>query len=143
MLDLTDVPDSGFGLVPDGTYRVVMSEATMKSTKDGSGEYVNAKLTILNGEYANRVIWTMFNVKNNSAKATEIGLQQLKHFMKCSGSTEFKIRDVRDLVGLTCDAVIKSKRDDFGEKNVVSYFKESDKNDTLPAPKKQKDDVPF
>jgi len=124
MWDLTEVKEGSFELLPNGTYYVIMDQAEVKDTKSGTGSYINAKLKILEGPHEGRFIFTTFNIKNDNAKATEIGLAQLKGFMRCSGVTDFKLANVLDLIGLRCDAVIKSKDDEhYRAKNVVSYYR--------------------
>ena len=122
-IDLTDVKESSFALIPNGEYSVMMDDCSIKETKSGTGEYINAKFRIMNGAYEGRWLFHMFNIKNENAKATEIGLGQLKTFMRCAGVKEFKLTDVLDLLSLKCNAVVKTRTDDYGEKNVISYFK--------------------
>ena len=82
-------------------------------------------MSVLDGEYEGRTIFHNFNIANDSQKAVEIGLQQLKSFLKCStGADVGKVTDVGDLLGLTCPAVVKIRKDEnYGDSNVVSYFK--------------------
>lgn len=137
-LDLTDVKESTGFLIPPGTYVVRCDQAVVKDTKDGTGEYINCKFGITQGEYMGRSIFMMFNIKNRNEKAVEIGLQQLKAFLKSSGSTELHIKSVEQLEGLMAMAVVKTKTDDFGEKNVISYFKPID-----PTKVESKEEIPF
>ena len=126
LFDLTGVetkkPD--FGLLPDGEYVVTCDDAQVKETKDGTGEYINVKLGICQGDYKGRVLFVMFNIKNKNPKAVEIGFQQLKTFMVSADAPSLAVKSVSELLGLTCIAVVKTKTDEkFGDKNVVSYFK--------------------
>jgi len=123
-LDLTDTKEStGFAPITPGTYFLIMDTCEVKDTKSGTGSYINAKFKILEGPAEGRFLFHMFNIKNENEKATEIGLGQLKSFMKCAGSQDFKLTNVLDLIGLRCDAVIKTRSDDYGDKSVISYFK--------------------
>jgi len=122
MLDLTDTKESG-GVVPPGTYYLIADDAEMKDTKAGDGSYISVKYRILEGAQEGRFLFHMFNIKNPNPKAVEIGMGQLKTFMKCSGATDFKLAGVGDLLGFRCDAVVKTREDDYGAKAVISYFK--------------------
>ena len=137
-LDLTNVEEQqGFGLIPEGTYPVIVDDAVVKSTKSGTGEYINVTYRVLDGPSKGRTLFHMFNIKNDNAKAVEIGLGQLKTFMKCSGQKEMTLKGALDLVGLRCLAVIKIKKDDqYGDKNSISYFKPmSGQGQELESPK--------
>lgn len=120
-LDLTNTPEpTGFKPIDPGTYTVVVDNAEVKETKAGTGSYINVKFKIAD---SNRFLFHSFNIKNPNEKAVEIGLQQLKGFMKCAGWTDFKLSDVGMLIGCRADAVVKTKTDEYGEKSVISYFK--------------------
>jgi hypothetical protein len=123
MLDLTNVTLES-DLLPNGDYVVVVEDAEIKETKDGAGEYIKAKMKVIEGERKGKVLYQMFNIKNKNSEAVRIGHQQLKTFMKVSGMENFVLKSVNDLCGLKAVAIVKSKTDDYGEKNVISYFKE-------------------
>lgn len=146
-LDLSNVKDSGsFQPLPAGEYNLIVDEAEVKQTKAGTGEYINLKLKVLNGQYAERFIFTTFNFKNANKQAQDIGMSQLKGFLGAAGMNNQKLSNVVDMVGAKAVGVVKIKHDEqWGDKNVVSYFKPYKKeNDSLTAgaPKKS-EDVPF
>lgn len=124
-LDLTEVKEqTGFAPIPAGTYFVLVDDVSIKETKSGTGSYINTKFRILEGSQEGRFLFHTFNIKNENSKAVEIGLAQLKTFMKCAGATEFKLTNVLDLAGMRADAVVKIKHDDqYGDKAVISYFR--------------------
>jgi len=121
-LDLTETPESGL-TIPPGNYVVIADEAEVKDTKNGTGQYINVKFKVLGGKFDGRFLFQMFNIKNANPKAVEIGLSQLKTFMKCAGVQDFKLTSALDLVGLKALAAVKTRTDDFGEKSVISFFK--------------------
>lgn len=122
-IDFGGVKTSSFDVIPSGTYTVRVDSAEVKETKTGGGKYINVKFVIMGSDQHGRNLFHMFNFINNNPKAVEIGLQQLKSMMKCAGSEKDTLENVSDLLGLTCDAVVKVKTDDFGEKAVINYFK--------------------
>jgi hypothetical protein len=138
VIDLTDVKESGPEILPQGEYVVIVESAEVKSTKNGTGEYINAKLSVDGGHYHGKHIYHMFNIKNDSVQAVEIGLSQLKSLMKCAGCKDFKLQTVKSLEGLKVVAVVKIKVDAFGEKNIVSFFKPCSQTNSI-----QLDDLPF
>lgn len=142
-LDLSNVKEQSFGIIPQGTYPVIVDDAEVKETKDGTGEYINLKLKVIEGEGTGKFIFTMFNIKNKNQKAVDIGLGQLKSFLSCIGVDNTKLSDVTTLVGYKAMAVIKHKKDDYtgGEKAVVSYFKPYEK--VAMATLTKGEDIPF
>lgn len=142
MIDLTDVKDSGPEILPQGEYVVIVDSAEVKPTKNGTGEYINAKFSVDGGHYHGKNIYHMFNIKNDSVQAVEIGLSQLKSLMKCAGCKEFKLQTVKSLEGLKALAVVKIKTDAYGEKNVISFFKPCAQSQSV-ASVISVDDCPF
>ena len=51
-------------------------------TKDGTGRYINLKSTVIAPTHQGRVLFSKLNIRNQSAKAEEIGLQQLGAVMR-------------------------------------------------------------
>lgn len=124
-LDLTAVKESSnFATIPAGTYYVLVDDVSVKDTKSGTGNYINTKFRILEGPQEGRFVFHSFNIKNENQKAVEIGLQQLKSFMKCAGATDYKLTNVVHLAGMRCDAVVKIRSSEaYGDQAVISYFK--------------------
>lgn len=87
---------SGFEPIPAGTYPAVALSSELRVTKAG-GEMAVYKMQITDGQYANRVIFARFNVKNATAKAQEIGLGQLSSFCRAAGVAQ--LDDTDDLLG--------------------------------------------
>jgi len=122
-LDLTEVKESVFEALPPGEYILQAIESVIKETKSGTGEYINVKFEVVDGDQKGRTLFHMFNIKNENQKAVEIGLGQLKTFMRCAGKNTFNLTSVNDLLGLAAVGVVKKRTDEYGEKSVVSYFK--------------------
>lgn len=123
LVDLSNVKDE-VRTIPDSTQNVVCESAEVKENKQGTGEYIKCVLSITDGQFKNFKIFHMFNIKNQNVKAVEIGLSQLKGFMKCSGVATDKLSDVNQLIGLKCQAVLKVRKSDmYDDQTVVSYFK--------------------
>ena len=44
----------------------------MKPTRDGYGEYLSLTLQVIEGQYANRLVFARLNLKNANDKAVDI-----------------------------------------------------------------------
>lgn len=142
-LNLSGVKENTFELLPEGEYTVICDSAEVKDTKSGTGAYINAKMMVTSGPYEGRSLFTMFNIKNDAPKAAEIGLAQLKTFLKCAGQSGEKLESVSDLIGLTANAVVKHKTDSYGEKANISYFKPAKCIPANEVIRSKGEDVPF
>lgn len=129
--------DSSFLSIPAGDYQVTVSDASLADTKSGTGQYIKLKMTITGPTHQGRVLFSNLNIRNQSSKAEEIGLQQLGELMRAAGLQ--KVEDTDELVGASI--VIKVSKtqdseygDEEGFKNEVKAFK-SASGSNAPMPK--------
>lgn len=139
-LDLTKIETKNdFGLLPEGDYQVTCVAAEVKDTKAGTGQYISARFKIESKEFMNRQVFHNFNIKNPNEKAQEIGLSQIKAFLLAGNRDAASLKDVSALCGVSCTAhVTVQKSDQFGDSNVIKYFKKTDANSLS-----QETDLPF
>ena len=71
--------------IPKGRYSGTLKFVQEKSTKDGTGKYVDATFQITEGSYEGRYIFHKFHLENKNPKCQEIGIDQLDKFLKCIG----------------------------------------------------------
>ncbi|MFP5471986.1 MAG: DUF669 domain-containing protein, partial [Bacteroidia bacterium] len=71
--------------LPAGWYTATIADAELKTTKDGSGQYINVRYDITGPTHQGRVVFGKLNIKNASAKAEEIGRQKLGELMRAIG----------------------------------------------------------
>lgn len=122
-LDLSEVEESQFDLLPVGVYTVNLVEAEVKDTKAGDGQYINCKFKVIGGPHDGRFLFKMFNIKNRNPTAVNIGMSQLKSLMLAGGATKLQLSDVNELCGLIVDAAVgKSTSHEFGDRNEIKGF---------------------
>ena len=100
MADLTgfnanEVEPTTYDILPDGTYVAAIVASEMKPTNSGTGEYLEIKLQILEGDHKGRLLWDRLNLKNPSEKAVEIARGQLSGI--CRAVDVMEPRDSSDL----------------------------------------------
>lgn len=61
---------------------MILVEAKKKETKAGTGHYMNATFKVIEGEFAGRMVFSIFNLDNPNERATEISRGQLANLMK-------------------------------------------------------------
>ena len=122
--DVETLPEGrgSFDPIPAGWYTAQITSAELKATKDGTGQYIAIRYDVLGPSYEGRVVWGNLNIRNASAKAEEIGRQQLGELMRATGLS--KVRDTDQLIGGTLEIKVKvAKSEEFGDKNEVQAFR--------------------
>ena len=98
--------------LPAGWYDAAITEAELKTTKDGGGQYIKVRYDITGPTHQGRVVFGNLNIKNASAKAEEIGRQQLGELMRAVGLP--RVTDTDQLIGgrLSIKLTIRAGRTD-------------------------------
>lgn len=71
--------------IPEGTYTVKLTKSEERTTKKGDGAYINATFEVVEGDHSGRLIFQKFLIDHPSAKAVEIGKNQLSKFLSAVG----------------------------------------------------------
>ena len=123
--DATQVaPDTGAGdPVPAGWYNVMIDESEMKPTKAEGGLRLSLRFTILDGQYANRKIFTGLNLKNANPVAQEIAYKQLSAI--CHAVGVMQVQDSQQLHGrpLKVKVKVRAASGDYEASNEITSFK--------------------
>ena len=78
-------PSRDFEPIPAGKYNVIITESEMKATKSGAGSYLQMTMTIIEGEYKNRLLWARLNINNPNPIAVEIARSELSAICRAVG----------------------------------------------------------
>jgi len=123
-----DLPkgDSEFLAIPAGDYQVTITDATLNDTKSGTGQYIKLRMDITGPTHQGRVLFCNLNIRNQSHKAEEIGLQQLGDLIRAAGIK--KVQDTDELIGASVIVRVSKVQDaDYGDdegfRNEVKSFK--------------------
>lgn len=73
----TVTPAGEFEPLPEGWYRVVIEEAVEKANSKGTGEFLECKLQVIQGEHKGRTVFHRITTRNQSQVAQTIGRGQL------------------------------------------------------------------
>jgi hypothetical protein len=119
-LDATQYEDKGdFGLIPPGAYPAEIKGAEIKTTKAGTGQYVEFTLDLCGDSHAGRKLWHRCNIANPNPVAVNIGKEQLAEMAKACGLLQ--IRNTDEVVGkfITTKVIVKNDRNEV--QRVSSY----------------------
>jgi hypothetical protein len=78
-------PQTSFDPLPAGWYSVVITNSEMKPTKDKKGQYLELELTVIDGEYKNRLAWDRLNLDNPNSTTVEIAQRALSSICHATG----------------------------------------------------------
>jgi len=123
--DVNELPQGSgtFDPLPAGWYTAIINKAELLPTKDGSGQYIKVRYDITGPTHQGRVVFGNINIKNASAKAEEIGRQQLGDLMRSIGLS--KVTDTDQLIGgaLQIKLDIRPATEQYPAQNEVRGFK--------------------
>lgn len=106
-------PTSEFEAIPEGQYTAVITASEFKDTKSGTGEYLELKFEIIEGDHKGRLLWSRLNLDNPNPTAVKIARSELSAICRAVGvmapkdSSDLHNRPL--LVKVRC-----KKRDDTG-----------------------------
>lgn len=107
-------PSQDFEPIPAGKYLAVITESEMKPTKNGSGQYLQLSLQILEGPYKGRYVWARLNLHNPNPTTVQIARQELSAICRAVGVMQ--PADSVELHGIPLTISVKLKRrDDTGD----------------------------
>jgi len=123
--DVNELPvgnAGNFEPLPVGWYTCTISQAELKDTKAGNGQYIKLRYDITGPSHQGRVVFGNLNIKNANPKAEEIGRQQLGEIMRAIGLA--KVADTDQLIGGHISIKLDIKQDaQYGASNEVRGFK--------------------
>ena len=122
--DVNELPQGtgNFEPLPAGWYTVTISEAELKSTKAGNGQYIKLRYDVTGPTHQGRVVFGNLNIKNPNPKAEEIGRIDLGNIMRAIGLA--KVTDTDQLIGNSLSIKLDIKTDpQYGASNEVKGYK--------------------
>lgn len=119
-----DLPESSsFDPLPAGWYSATISDAELKQTKSGTGQYIRVRYDITGPTHQGRVVFGNINIRNQNPAAEEIGRQQLGEIMRAIGLA--RVSDTDQLIGgsLKIKLTIREADGQYDASNEVKGFK--------------------
>ena len=147
MINLSEInsaDSSDFGLLPEGEYSLKLLELSLKETRSGTGKYLDFCFVIDEGQYANRRLWVKFNVVNDSPKAVNFTLKNLKSLFEAAKIeiTQFDLDDggvafIRQIMSqdrrVKANIVTQEATNGYSAKNEVEPYSWSPSSMSAPA----------
>jgi hypothetical protein len=128
-------PNAGFGLIPKGDYDAVIIESERKATKAGDGSYLNLKFQIMNGEYKNRILWTVLNLWNKNDQAVTIAKGDMSAICRAIGVMTPRDSSELHMKPMKISVAVKHNKDRGEDENrIVGYKPRNAGPAATPAP---------
>lgn len=109
-----------FDALPPGEYEVIVTESDLRENSKGTGHFLAITHDVQQPEqFRGRKLWNNITVSHQSAKAQEIGKQQLAQLVKACGFEG--ISDSEQLHGIPVIAIVKVQKDDNTRNDVKGY----------------------
>lgn len=130
-------PQSDFEVIPAGWYKAMITDSESKETKSGTGEYLQLRFDIIEGEYENRVLFARLNLVNQNQTAVDIAQKQLSSICRAVGVMQ--PNDSTDLhdFPMMVKVKIRPAKDGYEASNDISAYEAAD-GSAAPAPSTKK-----
>ena len=122
--DVNELPQGtgNFEPLPAGWYTAQITNAELKATKAGTGQYIAIRYDITGPTYQGRIVFGNINIRNPNIKAEEIGRQQLGELMRAVGLA--KVNDTDQLIGCSLQIKVDIRHQDgYDPTNEVRGYK--------------------
>ena len=122
--------------VPEGVYQCRIKKAEYgPGKKDPNSRKIELQMKITGPTHIDRMIFAILNVRNESAKAEQIGRSQLRSLLAACGMSE--LSDTDHLIDqiVSCKVKIKEAEGQYSAKNdVTGYAAVNESQPTAPKP---------
>lgn len=117
-------PDKGqLDPIPAGWYTAMVDESELKPTNDGLGARLAVRFSIIDGQYANRKIYTGFNIRNQNPVAQEIAFKQLSALAHAVGVLQVEDSAQLHNIPLKIRVKVVPAKDQYEAKNEPTTYK--------------------
>lgn len=113
---------SNYEAIPAGDYESMVTASEMKSTKDGTGQYLELTVEIQSGQFQGRRLFDRLNLSNRNPKAVEIAQKQLAQL--CHATGVMQVQDSQQLHNRPIVMKVAVKNDpERGPSNEIKGYK--------------------
>jgi hypothetical protein len=131
-------PSSSYDPIPAGWYQAIISSSEMKPTRDGYGEYLSLTLQVIEGQYANRLVFARLNLKNANDKAVDIARKDLAAICRAVGIMSPQASEELHDKPLMIKVKVRAAQGEYEASNEINGYKGVDGADLTPTPQQQK-----
>jgi hypothetical protein len=108
-----------YGPLPAGKYEMIITATDIKTTKAGTGEYLEAVMEVVSGPKAGRKHWERFNISNPNKQAEDIARAALGSL--CAAVNVSELTDTDQLHDRLFIAVMAIDKKDAARNRIMGY----------------------
>ena len=135
-------PSSSFDPIPAGWYKAIISASEIKPTRDGYGEYLSLTLQVIEGQYANRLVFARLNLKNANDKAVDIARKDLAAICRAVGVMSPQASEELHDIPLMIKVKVRPASGEYEASNDIGGYKAVEGTDFTPPQQQQKAPTP-
>lgn len=122
--DATTVdPSSGFPLIPPGKYLAQIVASEMRVTKDGTGEYLQLEIEVIDGPETGRKVFDRLNLHNSNQTTVQIAQRTLSQICHATGVMAVSDSEQLHARRMLIDVRVEPGTGQYRDQNrVVSYM---------------------
>lgn len=123
--DAVDEPSS-FDPLPAGVYSVMAIQSELKTTKDGTGEYLEIRWEVVDGPHTRRLLFSRLNLRNANPTAVKIANKDLRAIVRACGLTS--VEESSDFHHITIRVKVKVSppRGGYEASNDITAYERAD-----------------
>lgn len=123
--DATTVdPATEFKPLPDGEYKVAITESELKENSKKNGTFLQCKLQVLDGEHKGRTLFEILNLNHPNGQAVEIAKKTLSAICHATGVMQPKDSSELHNRPMVAKVAVEPRKDKPGEySNRVKAYK--------------------
>lgn len=124
--DATQVDPNGGMIVPEGKYTAYIVSSEMKTTKEGTGQYLQLEIELIDGPFAGRKVYDRLNLQNQNEQTVAIAQRSLSQI--CHAVGELSVTDSEQLHArrLVIDVRIEKGKGTYRDQNRVFCYEPPD-----------------
>jgi hypothetical protein len=133
--DATTVdPNSGFEVLAPGNYLVQIVASELRSTRDGTGQYLLLELDVLDGQYTGRKLFDRIHLVNANAEAVQIAQRTLSAICRAVGKMQVSNSEQLHLIPMRVSVRVRPPKGNYGESNTIRYLAREADDSTASRP---------
>lgn len=117
-------PNAPYEVIPEGEYRIQITNSSMENTKDNTGQYLKLELEIMEGQQAGRKLFDRLNLVNRNQQAMEIAQRTLSAICHAVGVLTVNDSEQLHMRPMLAKVKVVDRKDRPGEKsNEIGSYK--------------------
>ena len=115
-------PHGGFPLIPPGQYLAQIVNSEMRVTKDGTGQYLQLEIEIMDGPESGKKVFDRLNLQNNNPTTVSIAQRTLSQICHATGQLSIKDSEQLHARRMLIEVRIEQGKGQYRDQNrILSY----------------------